>query len=127
MVIKLGINEWPMPGRLVKKATYESEYHKLTLKDGAPFVPYAVWKDLFFAAFILLAVAACAAYFSPFGPSFRPSHACAVSCGIGLLPRLVASLACDSEGDFALAACRFHEWDVCTLDCLGFAPATTSP
>src|ERR1700739_3550435 len=72
MVIKLGINEWPMPGRLVKKATYESEYHKLTMKDGAPFVPYAVWKDLFFAAFILLAVAACAAYFGPFGPSGQP-------------------------------------------------------
>ena len=72
MVIKLGINEWPMPGRLVKKATYETEYHKLTMKDGAPFVPYAVWKDMFFAAFILLAVAACAVYFGPFGPTGQP-------------------------------------------------------
>jgi ubiquinol-cytochrome c reductase cytochrome b subunit len=58
LVLKLGINDWPMPGRIVKKATYEKEYHELTQKDGAPFVPYAVWKDLFFAAFILLAVAA---------------------------------------------------------------------
>ncbi len=72
MVIKLGINEWPMPGRLVKKATYENEYHELTRKDGAPFVPFAVWKDLFFAAFIVLAVAACAAYFGPFGPTGQP-------------------------------------------------------
>jgi ubiquinol-cytochrome c reductase cytochrome b subunit len=72
MVLKLGINEWPMPGRLVKKATYENEYHALTKKDGAPFVPYAVWKDMFFAAFILLAVAACAVYFGPFGPTGRP-------------------------------------------------------
>jgi len=72
MVLKLGINEWPMPGRLVKKATYAAEYHELTRRDGAPFVPYAVWKDLFFAAFILLAVAACAVYFGPFGPSGRP-------------------------------------------------------
>jgi ubiquinol-cytochrome c reductase cytochrome b subunit len=72
MVIKLGINEWPMPGRLVKRATYENEYHELTRKDGAPFVPYAVWKDLFFAGFILLAVAACAAYFGPFGPTGQP-------------------------------------------------------
>jgi ubiquinol-cytochrome c reductase cytochrome b subunit len=72
MVLKLGINEWPMPGRLVKKTNYETEYHELTTKDGAPFVPYAVWKDLFFAAFILLAVAACAAYFGPFGPTGRP-------------------------------------------------------
>jgi ubiquinol-cytochrome c reductase cytochrome b subunit len=72
MVLKLGINEWPMPGRLVKRATYTNEYHELTKKDGAPFVPYAIWKDLFFAAFILLAVAACAVYFGPFGPTGRP-------------------------------------------------------
>ena len=72
MVLKLGINEWPMPGRIVRRATYESEYHALTKKDGAPFVPYAVWKDLFFAAFIILAVAASALFFGPFGPTGRP-------------------------------------------------------
>src|SRR5262245_38909235 len=72
MVLKLGINEWPMPGRLVKRSTYENEYHELTKRDGAPFVPYAVWKDMFFAAFILLAVGACAWYFGPFGPTGRP-------------------------------------------------------
>jgi ubiquinol-cytochrome c reductase cytochrome b subunit len=72
MVLKLGINEWPMPGRIVRRASYEAEYHALTKKDGAPFVPYAVWKDMFFAAFIILAVAACALYFGPFGPTGRP-------------------------------------------------------
>ena len=72
MVLKLGINEWPMPGRLVRRATYENEYHTLTKQDGAPFVPYAVWKDMFFAAFIILAVAACAFFFGPFGPTGRP-------------------------------------------------------
>src|SRR5580658_9090645 len=72
LVLKLGINEWPMPGRIVKRATYLKEYHELTRKDGAPFVPYAIWKDMFFAAFILLAVAACALWFGPFGPTGRP-------------------------------------------------------
>ena len=72
MVLKLGINEWPMPGRIVKRATYEAQYHALTSKDGAPFVPYAVWKDMFFAAFIILAVAACAFYYGPFGPTGQP-------------------------------------------------------
>ena len=72
MVLKLGINEWPMPGRLVKRSTYTSEYHELTKRAGAPFVPYAIWKDLFFAGFILLAVAACAVYFGPFGPTGQP-------------------------------------------------------
>lgn len=72
MVLKLGINEWPMPGRIVKRSTYTNEYHELTKRDGAPFVPYAVWKDMFFAAFIILAVAACALYFGPFGPTGQP-------------------------------------------------------
>jgi ubiquinol-cytochrome c reductase cytochrome b subunit len=72
MVLKLGINEWPMPGRIVKRATYASEYHELTKNDGAPFFPYAVWKDLFFSAIIILAVAACALYFGPFGPTGQP-------------------------------------------------------
>jgi len=72
MVLKLGINEWPMPGRVVKRSTYIGEYHELTKNDGEPFVPYAIWKDLIFAAAVLLAVAACAVYFGPFGPTGRP-------------------------------------------------------
>ena len=72
MVVKLGINEWPMPGRLVRKATYIKEYHELTKKDGLPFVPGAIWKDLFFSAFVLLSIGACAYYFGPFGPSGPP-------------------------------------------------------
>src|SRR5882672_4934097 len=72
MVLKLGINEWPMPGRVVRRATYMQEYHELTRRQGVPFVPYAIWKDMFFAAFILLAVAACALYFGPFGPTGPP-------------------------------------------------------
>jgi ubiquinol-cytochrome c reductase cytochrome b subunit len=72
MVVKLGINEWPVPGRLVRKATYIKDYHELTKKDGVPFVPGAVWKDLFFGAFILLSIGACAYFFGPFGPSGPP-------------------------------------------------------
>jgi ubiquinol-cytochrome c reductase cytochrome b subunit len=72
MVLTLGINDWPTPGRMVRRATYVSEYHALTHEDGAPFVPYAVWKDLFFAACVLMAVGACAFYFGPFGPTGRP-------------------------------------------------------
>jgi ubiquinol-cytochrome c reductase cytochrome b subunit len=72
MVLKLGINEWPMPGRIVRRATYLEDYHQLTKNDGAPFVPYAIWKDMYFAAFVLLAVAVCAVWFGPFGPSGEP-------------------------------------------------------
>jgi ubiquinol-cytochrome c reductase cytochrome b subunit len=72
MVVKLGINEWPMPGRLVRRETYLKEYEELTQKDGVPFVPDAIWKDLIFAACILLAVAVCAVVFGPFGPTGQP-------------------------------------------------------
>jgi ubiquinol-cytochrome c reductase cytochrome b subunit len=72
LVLKLGINEWPMPGRIVRRATYTKEYHELTQKDGIPFVPGAIVKDMFFSGLILLCIAACAAYFGPFGPSGQP-------------------------------------------------------
>jgi ubiquinol-cytochrome c reductase cytochrome b subunit len=72
MVLKLGINEWPVPGRVVRKATYIKDYHALTKKDGIPFVPDAIWKDLIFDGIILLAIVACALYFGPFGPSGPP-------------------------------------------------------
>src|SRR3954469_19072208 len=41
MVLKLGINEWPMPGRVVKRETYRAEYDALVREDGVPFFPDA--------------------------------------------------------------------------------------
>ncbi len=72
LVLTLGINEWPAPGRIVKRDTYIQEYNELAHKDGIPFVPGAVWKDAFFAAGILLAVAVCAAILGPIGPTGTP-------------------------------------------------------
>jgi ubiquinol-cytochrome c reductase cytochrome b subunit len=72
MVLKLGINDWPMPGRVVRRATYLKEYHELAHRDGIPFVPGAVTKDLVFSGAILLALVACAVLLGPFGPSGQP-------------------------------------------------------
>lgn len=72
MVLKLGVNEWPVPGRIVRRETYIKEYNELAHKDGIPFVPGAVWKDLVFSAAILFAVAFCAAVFGPYGPTGVP-------------------------------------------------------
>ena len=72
LVLKLGINDWPTPGRLVRRETYLKEYHELTRRHGIPFVPQAVWKDALFAAAIIFAVACCAALFGPFGPTGTP-------------------------------------------------------
>jgi ubiquinol-cytochrome c reductase cytochrome b subunit len=72
LVLKLGVNEWPAPGRLVKRDTYIEEYNELSHKHGLPFVPGAVWKDAMFAAGILLAVALCALFLGPIGPTGVP-------------------------------------------------------
>ncbi len=72
LVLKLGINDWPMPGRVVRRATYLKEYQELTHRDGIPFVPGAVAKDIAFSAAVLTAIAACALVFGPFGPGGQP-------------------------------------------------------
>ncbi len=72
MVLKLGINEWPMPGRIVRRDTYDAEYARLVEQDGVAFVPVAFRKDLVFSGLLLLAVATCAALFGPFGPGGEP-------------------------------------------------------
>jgi ubiquinol-cytochrome c reductase cytochrome b subunit len=72
MVLVLGINDWPMPGRVVRRGTYVKEYEELVHARGIPFVPGAVGKDLVFSAAILIAVAFCAVFFGPFGPKGVP-------------------------------------------------------
>jgi ubiquinol-cytochrome c reductase cytochrome b subunit len=75
MVLKLGVNEWPMPGRLVRRSTYVAEYNKLAHENGIPFVPGAFWKDLIFSGAVLAAVAVCATVLGPIGPSGNPDPA----------------------------------------------------
>jgi len=72
MVLKLGINEWPMPGQPVRRATYIAEYNKLSHEDGIPFVPGAFWKDLIFSGAVLAAVFVCALVLGPSGPGGQP-------------------------------------------------------
>ena len=72
LVINVGINEWPMPGRIVRRATYLKEYHELLQRDGVPFLPGAIVKDIFFSGSILLAITLCAVFLGPFGPSGQP-------------------------------------------------------
>ena len=57
---------------LVKRATYVNEYHELTRKKARRLFRTRYGKICFLPAFILLAVAACALYFGPFGPTGRP-------------------------------------------------------
>ena len=72
LVLKVGINEWPMPGRLVRRETYRAEYEAQVRADGVSFVPDAAKRDLVFGGVIILALIVCAAVFGPIGPGGQP-------------------------------------------------------
>jgi ubiquinol-cytochrome c reductase cytochrome b subunit len=72
LVVKLGINEWPMPGRLVTRETYRRDYEALVERDGVPFFPDAAKRDLVAAGITIAAILSCAALFGPIGPNGAP-------------------------------------------------------
>src|SRR5262245_49056997 len=73
LVLRLGINEWPMPGRLVDRETYRTRYEEEVAKDGVPFFPVAARKDMVAMGVVVLAVLLLAAIFGPYGPNGVPN------------------------------------------------------
>src|SRR4051794_11042038 len=73
LVLTKGINEYPRPGFPVKRSTYDAEYADILRKDGVPFVPHAVAKDLVFSAFTIVVILGCALFFGPKGPLGIPN------------------------------------------------------
>lgn len=73
LVLTKGISEYPKPGRPVYKSTYDAEYAEVLAKEGVPFVPHAIAKDLVAAAVVILGILICAAVFGPNGPAGRPN------------------------------------------------------
>src|SRR5262249_28048397 len=72
LVLRLGVTEWPMPGRIVSRETYRKEYETLVHADGVPFFPDAAKRDLVFGGLVILALVTCAAVFGPIGPGGQP-------------------------------------------------------
>jgi len=73
LVLRLGVNEWPMPGRLVDRETYRKRYEEEVRKDGVPFFPVAARKDMVAMGVVVMAVLVCAAIFGPNGPNGVPN------------------------------------------------------
>src|SRR5207245_110150 len=65
LVLRIGINEWPMPGRVVTRETYRQRYKEEVHKDGVSFFPYAARKDMVACGVVVLAVVLCAVLFGP--------------------------------------------------------------
>src|SRR5437867_4006622 len=72
LVLRLGVNEWPMPGRVVDRETYRTRYEADVHRDGVPFFPVAARKDMVGMGVVILAVLTCAAIFGPNGPHGVP-------------------------------------------------------
>jgi ubiquinol-cytochrome c reductase cytochrome b subunit len=72
LVLTKGINEYPVPGKPVEKTTYAEEYETLLKKEGVPFFPKAISKDLVFSGLVTLGILGCALYFGPEGPHGVP-------------------------------------------------------
>jgi ubiquinol-cytochrome c reductase cytochrome b subunit len=73
LVLAKGINEYPKPGSVVRKESYEVQYEEMIEKTGVPFVPNVIGKDLIFSALLMMAIVTCALVFGPQGPSGPPN------------------------------------------------------
>jgi ubiquinol-cytochrome c reductase cytochrome b subunit len=72
MVLTKGINEYPQPGMLVRRETDDKEYAAIIKKEGVPFFPKAISKDLVASAVVIIGIVACACFFGPKGPLGPP-------------------------------------------------------
>src|SRR5262249_13660016 len=72
LVLRLGINEWPMPGRLVDRRTYRQRYEEEVHKDGVPFFPDAARKDMVAAGVVIIVVVLLAVLCGRFCPGGGP-------------------------------------------------------
>ncbi len=72
LVLTKGINEYPTPGVLVKRKTYDAHYKAILKREGVPFFPKAIDKDILAAAIVIFGILAAAIFFGPKGPIGPP-------------------------------------------------------
>ncbi|MGA8656278.1 MAG: cytochrome b N-terminal domain-containing protein [Chthoniobacterales bacterium] len=68
LVLGKGINEYPKPGVQVSRATYEAQYKEIVRKEGIPFVPNGINKDVAANGLLLVVMVLLAIVFGPKGP-----------------------------------------------------------
>lgn len=65
LVIRNGISEPPKAGRPVDPRTYKAWYRELLKRDGVPFWPDGMWRDVVFGTGVVAAIVALAVVFGP--------------------------------------------------------------
>jgi ubiquinol-cytochrome c reductase cytochrome b subunit len=79
LVLLKGINEYPTPGVQVRRQTYTKEYEEMVHKDGMPFVPNGIGKDLIANGILLLVIVCLAIFVGPKGPEIPADPAQIIS------------------------------------------------
>ena len=74
LVLRHGVSEPPVAGRLVSPVTYAASYEKV-LKRGEGFFPAAVMRDVIFSSLAVIVVVVISAVLGPKGPSQPPDPA----------------------------------------------------
>lgn len=72
LVVRKGVSEPPVPGKVVDPATYDAEYEKAIHEHGVPFFPEPVWRDVIFSSAVIILVVVLAVVFGPQGPGVPP-------------------------------------------------------
>jgi ubiquinol-cytochrome c reductase cytochrome b subunit len=68
LVLGKGINEQPKPGVLVKRDTYDAHYEEIIKREGVPFVPGVIDKDIVANGVMIIVIVALALFLGPKGP-----------------------------------------------------------
>jgi ubiquinol-cytochrome c reductase cytochrome b subunit len=68
LVLGKGINEQPKPGVLVKRDTYDAHYEGIIKREGVPFVPGVIDKDIVANGVMIIVIVALALLLGPKGP-----------------------------------------------------------
>jgi ubiquinol-cytochrome c reductase cytochrome b subunit len=79
LVLLQGVNEYPKPGVQVRRETYGKEYEEILHKDGMPFVPNGIGKDIVANGLLLLVMVALAVFIGPKGPEIPADPAQIIS------------------------------------------------
>ena len=79
LVLGKGINEPPKPGVLVKRDTYDAYYTGVIKREGVPFVPAAIDKDIIANGVMIILIVGLALFVGPKGPGIPPDPTIPIS------------------------------------------------
>jgi ubiquinol-cytochrome c reductase cytochrome b subunit len=79
LVLLKGINEYPKPGIQVNRKTYDQTYEETVHKEGFPFIPNGIDKDIVANGVLLLVMVGLAIFVGPKGPGIPADPAIRIS------------------------------------------------